>query len=111
LCFKKLAPGISANITILYHPTLKQSEEQQSNTTVSSSMEEKIDLEITTESDVLIIPIYTKVTTAEEFNKLFNGNVEAGKNPRVRIVSVNQLQKQKSVSELFPNVLTGVKSF
>ena len=45
-------------------------------------------LEITTETDVLKLPIEAEIATAEEHRNMFRGNLEAGKGKNVRILSV-----------------------
>ncbi len=84
--------------------------DDQQTTTVSTSMEEKNTLEITTETDVLSIPLFAKITTIDEFNKLYGGILEAGINKRIRILGLNQTKKPKPVVDMFPNVLTGLKA-
>ena len=48
----------------------------------------KYSLEITTETDTIIVPVDAEILTAEEFRNMFRGNLEAGKNTSTRIISV-----------------------
>ncbi len=48
----------------------------------------KHELEVTTETDVIQLPIEARVATAGHFRDLFRGNLEAGKEKHVRILSV-----------------------
>jgi hypothetical protein len=58
-------------------------------------------IEITTETDTLLLPIEADILTAEEFSIMFRGNLEAGKNSIVRIISV----RPGSVRELLTKQL------
>lgn len=46
------------------------------------------ELEITTETHVIKMPIEAQIATADEFRKMFRGNLEAGKSKNARILSV-----------------------
>lgn len=48
----------------------------------------RYELEITTETDVIKLPIEAEIATAVEFRNMFKGNLEAGKEKHVRILSV-----------------------
>ena len=45
-------------------------------------------VEITTETDVMRLPVEGEVATADEFRRMFGNNFEAGKEKHVRIISV-----------------------
>ncbi|RNA34735.1 sperm-associated antigen 17, partial [Brachionus plicatilis] len=46
------------------------------------------ELEITTETDLLKVPIQAEIASIEEFRNMFRGNLDAGKEKNVRILSV-----------------------
>lgn len=48
----------------------------------------KYDLEITTETHIIKLPIEAQIATSSEFRNMFMGNLEAGKAKNVRIMSV-----------------------
>jgi len=48
----------------------------------------KYNLEITTETDLIKLPIQAEIATADEFRNMFRGNLEAGKENHVRLISV-----------------------
>jgi hypothetical protein len=88
----KIAAGMNRDLTIMLLAIYKQEEElrlpQQVTTTTSRVRLLKHDLEITTETDVIKLPINAEIATAEEFRNMFKGNLEAGKEKNVRILSV-----------------------
>ena len=47
----------------------------------------KHELEITTETDIIIVPIEADIATSDEYHKMFRGNLEAGKTPKTRILA------------------------
>ena len=51
----------------------------------------KHELEITTETDIILVPIEADIATAEEYHKMFRGNLEAGKTPKTRILAANPM--------------------
>lgn len=59
-------------------------------------------LEITTETDTILVPIEAEILAADEFRNMFRGNLEAGKNPTTRIISV----RPGSVRELLTRQIT-----
>lgn len=48
----------------------------------------KYNLEINTETDLIKFPIQAEIATADEFRNMFRGNLEAGKENHVRLISV-----------------------
>jgi hypothetical protein len=48
----------------------------------------EFNLEITTETDLIKLPIQAEIATADEFRNMFRGNLEAGKENHVRLISV-----------------------
>jgi len=66
------------------------------------------DLEIVTEADTIYMPIEAEITTSDEYRSMFRGNLEAGKEPLVRILSVNPISTRDIVTK--KNFLTSLKT-
>ncbi len=66
------------------------------------------DLEIVTEADTIYMPIEAEVATSDEYRAMFRGNLEAGKLPMVRILSVNPISTRDIVTK--KNFLSGIKA-
>ena len=60
-------------------------------------------LEITTETDLIKLPIEAEIATANEFRNMFRGNLEAGKHKSVRILSVRPSSTRSTVAKPIPN--------
>ena len=72
-------------ILAMYSETNKSENQKSQSERIRNLLHE---LEITTETDVFKLPIEAKIATAEEFRTLYRGNLEAGKEKYVKILSV-----------------------
>jgi hypothetical protein len=73
------------DITIVIHAIFQsQNDSEQISPAVAHLRHE---LEITTETDVIIVPIEADIATADEYHKMFRGNLEAGKTPKTRVLA------------------------
>lgn len=74
----------------------------------------KHSLEITTETDVLRLPIEADIASIEEYRNMFRGNLEAGKEKHVRILSVRPSSTRevltKPLNTQSKNVRNGMES-
>jgi hypothetical protein len=63
----------------------------------------KHELEITTETDIILVPIEADIATSDEYHKMFRGNLEAGKTAKTRILAANSFNIQPPVIRLSNN--------
>ena len=63
----------------------------------------KHNLEITTETDVLTLPIEAEIATSEEYRTMFRGNLDAGKAKNVRVLSVRPGSTKEVLTKSFKN--------
>ena len=57
------------------------------------------DLEIVTEADSIYMPIEADILTSDEYRAIFRGNLDAGKDKSVRIISVNPISTRDMVTK------------
>lgn len=57
------------------------------------------ELEITTETDVLKLPIEAKIVTAAEFRNMYGANLEGGKEKNIKILSVRPGNTKETVTK------------
>jgi hypothetical protein len=81
---------------------------REASNTTSSSGESPLrvrslvhELEILTETDVIRLPIEADIATAEEFRHMFKGNMEAGKEKGVKILSVRPGSTKEVLTKQF----------
>jgi hypothetical protein len=73
---------MSKDVTLFLKTKVAASDEKQLTKHI------KHNLEITTETDLIYLPIEAEIYAGDEFSKIFKGNYEAGKNKSVKILSV-----------------------
>jgi hypothetical protein len=78
------------DITIMLYAIYKE-DDRISKSSNNENYKIKQEIEITTETDLIRVPIYAEIASVDDFYRQYKGNVEAGKNPGVKIVSVRPL--------------------
>ena len=63
----------------------------------------KHNLEITTETDMINLPIEVDIATSEEYRNMFRGNLDAGKGKNVRVLSVRPGSTKEVLTKSFKN--------
>ena len=63
----------------------------------------KHNLEITTETDMINLPIEADIATSEEYRNMFRGNLDAGKGKNVRVLSVRPGSTKEVLTKSFKN--------
>jgi hypothetical protein len=75
---------MNRDLTVMLLAIYRQTEEETS----KEICHLKHEIEITTETHIIKLPIEAQIATANEFRNMFRGNLEAGKEKYVRILSV-----------------------
>ncbi|CAF0878303.1 unnamed protein product [Brachionus calyciflorus] len=83
-----IAAGMNRDLSVVLLGIFTLSEEDMSEQVYPKIRKLRHDLEITTETDVIRVPIEAEIASIEEFRAMFRGNLEAGKEKNVRIMSV-----------------------
>lgn len=78
----KIAPGMSRDITLMMFAVFQTTNE------INKLAQFKFQLEITTETHIISLPVEAQIASSTEFRNMFMGNLEAGKAKNVRIMSV-----------------------
>jgi len=63
----------------------------------------KHNLEITTETDMINLPIEADIATSDEYRNMFRGNLDAGKGKNVRVLSVRPGSTKEVLTKSFKN--------
>ena len=83
-----LAAGMTRDLSIMLLAIFTLDQENVSEQVYPKMRKLRHDLEITTETDIIKIPIEADIASIEEFRNMFRGNLDAGKEKNVRILSV-----------------------
>lgn len=67
-------------------------------------------LDIVTETDLIKLPIRAQIATAEQFRNMFKGNLEAGKEKNIRILSVRPGSTKEVLTKPFVNAIINNKN-
>jgi hypothetical protein len=101
--FFKLAPGLTREFTVMLLAMYRET----STTTSSSGQSPRLvrnlvhELEILTETDAIKLTIEAEIATAEEFRRMYKGNMEAGKEKNVKILSVRPGSTKEVLTKQF----------
>lgn len=78
------------DMTVMLYAHYKQ-DDRISKSSNNENYKIKQEIEITTETDVIRVPIYAEIASVDDFYSQYKGNIEAGKNPGVKIISARPL--------------------
>lgn len=97
---RKIAAGMSRDFNVVFLAIYHAGEETAEQ--ISPKIRQfKHELEIITETDRLVLPIEAEIATAEHYREMFRGNLEAGKNSQVRILSVRPASTKEVLTKPF----------
>ena len=94
---------MNRDLSILCLAIFKLSEESSVEQVSPRLRSLKHNLEITTETDLITLPIEAEIATSDEYRNMFRGNLDAGKAKNVRILSVRPGSTKEVLTKSFNN--------
>lgn len=94
---------MSRDVSLILMAVYRQTQEEGGDNGVYQL---KYDLEITTETHIIKMPIEAQIVNAVEFRNMFMGNLEAGKGKNVRILSVRPGSTKEVLTKPIKDAIT-----